>query len=65
MTYVDGFVVPVPTANREAYRQVAETAAGVFKEYGRPTHEARPEHHALRWAEDDLWRVRGAGECLI
>lgn len=34
MTYVDGFVVPVPTANREAYRKVAEMAAGVFKECG-------------------------------
>ncbi|BAN49002.1 DUF1428 domain-containing protein [Metapseudomonas resinovorans] len=34
MTYVDGFVVPVPTANCEAYRKVAEMAAGVFKEYG-------------------------------
>ncbi|QEY63551.1 DUF1428 domain-containing protein [Metapseudomonas lalkuanensis] len=34
MTYVDGFVVPVPTASREAYRKVAEMAAGVFKECG-------------------------------
>ena len=34
MTYVDGFLVPVPTANRETYRKVAEMAAGVFKECG-------------------------------
>ena len=34
MSYVDGFVVPVPTAKREAYRQQAENAAVVFKEYG-------------------------------
>lgn len=34
MTYVDGFVAAVPTANREAYRQHAEAAAVVFKEYG-------------------------------
>ncbi|MDA8486298.1 DUF1428 domain-containing protein [Pseudomonas resinovorans] len=34
MTYVDGFLVPVPTASREAYRKVAEMAAGVFKECG-------------------------------
>jgi uncharacterized protein YbaA (DUF1428 family) len=34
MTYVDGFVVPVPTANREVYRQFAERAAAVFKEHG-------------------------------
>jgi uncharacterized protein YbaA (DUF1428 family) len=34
MTYVDGFVAAVPTANREAYRQHAEKAAVVFKEHG-------------------------------
>jgi uncharacterized protein YbaA (DUF1428 family) len=34
MTYVDGFVVPVPTADREVYRQFAESAAAVFKEHG-------------------------------
>ena len=34
MNYVDGFVVPVPTAGKDAYRRVAETAATVFKENG-------------------------------
>ncbi|MEO7339150.1 MAG: DUF1428 domain-containing protein [Caldimonas sp.] len=34
MTYVDGFVVAVPTANREAYRKHAMAAAGIFKENG-------------------------------
>lgn len=34
MTYVDGFVAAVPTANREAFRTHAETAAVVFKELG-------------------------------
>ena len=34
MSYVDGFVVPVQNANREAYRQHAERAAKIFKEYG-------------------------------
>ncbi|NER82150.1 MAG: DUF1428 domain-containing protein [Leptolyngbya sp. SIO1D8] len=34
MTYVDGFVLAVPTANREAYQAVAEQAAQVFKEHG-------------------------------
>ena len=34
MTYVDGFVAAVPTANREIYRKHAETAAVVFKEHG-------------------------------
>jgi uncharacterized protein YbaA (DUF1428 family) len=34
MTYVDGFVSAVPSANKEAYRRHAEKAAVVFKEYG-------------------------------
>jgi uncharacterized protein YbaA (DUF1428 family) len=34
MTYVDGFVVAVPTAKRDAYQQHADKAAAVFKEYG-------------------------------
>ncbi len=34
MTYVDGFVVAVPTADRETYRAFAERAAAIFKEHG-------------------------------
>ncbi len=34
MSYVDGFVVPVPTAKRDEYRHHAETTAAMFKEYG-------------------------------
>ena len=34
MSYVDGFVAAVPTANRERYKAHAESAAVVFKEYG-------------------------------
>ncbi|HEX6703721.1 MAG TPA: DUF1428 domain-containing protein [Albitalea sp.] len=34
MSYVDGFVIAVPTANRETYRHYAEMAAAVFKENG-------------------------------
>ena len=34
MSYVDGFVAAVPTANREAYRLHAEEAAGLFREHG-------------------------------
>jgi len=34
MTYVDGFVAAVPAANREAYRQMAEDVAAIFKEHG-------------------------------
>jgi uncharacterized protein YbaA (DUF1428 family) len=34
MTYVEGFVVAVPTANKDAYREHAADAAPVFKELG-------------------------------
>jgi uncharacterized protein YbaA (DUF1428 family) len=34
MTYVDGFVAAVPTANREKFRKHAEDAAVIFKEHG-------------------------------
>lgn len=34
MTYVDGFVAAVPTANRDKYIQHARDAAVVFKEHG-------------------------------
>jgi len=34
MSYIDGFVAAVPTANRDAYRRHAEAAAIVFKEHG-------------------------------
>jgi uncharacterized protein YbaA (DUF1428 family) len=34
MTYIDGFVAAVPTANRESFKRHAEAAAPIFKEYG-------------------------------
>jgi len=34
MTYVDGVVLAVPTASKEAYRKHAKEAAVVFKEHG-------------------------------
>ncbi len=34
MNYVDGFLVPVPTAHRERYIEVARKAAAMFREYG-------------------------------
>lgn len=32
--YIDGFVVPVPEGNKDAYRTMAEKAALVFREFG-------------------------------
>src|SRR5688572_19517173 len=34
MSYVDGFVIAVPTKNKDAYRKGAMTAAKLFQEYG-------------------------------
>jgi uncharacterized protein YbaA (DUF1428 family) len=34
MSYIDGFVAAVPTANRDAYKMHAERAAVIFREYG-------------------------------
>ena len=34
MAYIDGFVAPVPTANREVYKQHAEQATSYFRKFG-------------------------------
>ena len=34
MSYIDGFVVPVPADKKDAYRALAAKAAPIFKEHG-------------------------------
>lgn len=34
MSYIDGFVIPVPSEKKQAYRDMAAKAAPIFKEYG-------------------------------
>ncbi|MET0290730.1 MAG: DUF1428 domain-containing protein [Steroidobacteraceae bacterium] len=34
MSYIDGFVVPVPTDKKDAYLKAAKVTAAVFKEHG-------------------------------
>ena len=34
MSYIDGFLLAVPTANKEAFREMATGVAQVFKEHG-------------------------------
>jgi uncharacterized protein YbaA (DUF1428 family) len=34
MSYVDGFMAPVPSANRDEYLKHCKDAAAVFKDYG-------------------------------
>lgn len=38
MTYFEGFIVPVPEANKEAYRKSAADFAPIFKEFGVKRH---------------------------
>jgi len=38
MAYIDGFIVPVPAANKEAYRALAAKAAPLFHEFGATRH---------------------------
>lgn len=46
MAYVDGFVVPVPKANLGRYREWAELANKVWKEYGALEYK--------EWVADDV-----------
>ena len=34
MNYVDGYLVPVPTAKREAYTRLAQDMSALFKQHG-------------------------------
>lgn len=34
MSYVQGFLIPVPRKNKDAYREMAELSATVFTDYG-------------------------------
>jgi uncharacterized protein YbaA (DUF1428 family) len=34
MSYVDGFVVPVPRAKLDAYRELSRRAGAIWREYG-------------------------------
>lgn len=34
MAYIEGFVIPVAPGKKEAYREMAATAAPIFQEYG-------------------------------
>lgn len=45
MSYIMGFLVPVPTANKEKYREMAAKAAPIFKEYG-------ATHHVEAWGDN-------------
>ena len=45
MTYVEGFILAVPTANKEAFRKHAADAAPLFREFG-------VTRHVETWGDD-------------
>ena len=45
MTYLEGFIVPVPKANKEEYRKHAADAAPLFREFG-------VTRHVEAWGDD-------------
>ncbi|MES2337747.1 MAG: DUF1428 domain-containing protein [Pseudomonadota bacterium] len=62
MTYIEGFVVPVPTANRDAYLQAAEKFVAMGREFG-------VARHTEWWGDDvahgkvtDFYRAVDAGD---
>ena len=61
MTYVEGFVVAVPTENKEEYRKHAAEAAPLFKEFGVTAHGRELGRRRAARQGDRLLR-RGAGE---
>lgn len=46
MPYVDGFVVPVPKKNLQAYRRIAQKAGKIWREHGALEYR--------EWAGDDV-----------
>ena len=50
MRYVDGYVLPVPRRNLEAYRRMAQTAGKVWKDHGALEYrECAGEDLAVKW----------------
>src|SRR5919108_685117 len=45
MSYVDGFILAVPKANKEQYRRMAAMAWPIFRDYG-------ATRHVEAWADD-------------
>ncbi|MDG5489290.1 DUF1428 domain-containing protein [Sphingomonas sp. BGYR3] len=67
MTYIDGFVLPVPEARRQDYHDLATRMSGVFRRHG-------ALHVVEAWAEDvpkgehtDFWMAVKAveGETVV
>jgi uncharacterized protein YbaA (DUF1428 family) len=71
MTYIDGFVAAVPTANCEKFKKHADEAAAIFKEYGAlsvvecwgddvPDGKITSFPMAVQRKDDETWCSRGS-----
>lgn len=61
MTYVEGFLLAVPTANRDAYREHAAAAAPMLKDFGVVRMVETWGDDVPRGERNDLWGAVQAG----
>lgn len=63
MSYVDGYVLPLPTANLDSYRAMAERAGQIWMEHGALAYrECVAEDTDSEWAKGSFPRSAGAGK---
>lgn len=68
MAYVDGYILPLPEKNIEAYREMAQLAGSVWMEHGALAYkECIGEDLESEWAEGSFLKVTNAkaGEKVI
>jgi uncharacterized protein YbaA (DUF1428 family) len=67
VAYIEGFVVPVPEGNQEAYRRSAADAAPYFKEYGVLRHVEAWQDDVPKGEVTDFFRAVNAepGEVVV
>lgn len=62
MTYVEGFLVAVPTASKDAYREHAASALAMFKDFGVVRMVEAWGDDVPRGTVNDLWGAVQAGD---
>ena len=68
MSYVDGYVLPLPEQNIEAYREMAQIAGNIWMEHGALAYkECIAEDLNSEWAKDSFPRAANAktGETVV
>ncbi|MFD1788059.1 DUF1428 domain-containing protein [Sphingomonas floccifaciens] len=67
MTYIEGFLTPVPTANRDRYLDHARAAVPMFKDFGAARMVEAWGEDVPRGQRNDLWMAVAAeeGEAVV